>query len=116
MTKCGLRTFHESSADRSNSKGRLVRIDNVEVNDRCDVDVDIVFSHTYLRWDFDDRDFDVDLLQFLAQSGKISEGVILQGEIRVDIAQTRIHCTMILAKFQDETSLTFINWVALAHF
>lgn len=47
---------------------------------------------------------------------KASEGVILQGEIRVDIAQTRIHCTMILAKFQDKTGLTFINWVALAQF
>jgi len=74
VTERSLSTFHESSADGTNSKGRFIRIDNVEINDRCDVDVDIVFGHTHLRWDFDDCNFDVDLLDFLTQSGTIRIG------------------------------------------
>ena len=80
VTERGLRTFHKSSADGTNTKGRLVRVDNVEVDDRRDVHVDIVFGHTHLRRDFDDRDFDVDLLQFLTQSGKYQVRALDRGQ------------------------------------
>ena len=84
VTESSLSTFHESGADRTNSKSRLVRVDNVEVNDRCDVDVDIVFGHTHLRRDFDDSDLDVDLLHSLTQSNIIRNR--RRSRIRIDVA------------------------------
>ena len=68
MTKSGLSTFNEGLTDRVDSKGRFIRIDNVVIDDRGDVDIDVVFCHTDLGWDFDDLDFDIYVLQFLAQS------------------------------------------------
>jgi hypothetical protein len=32
------------------------------------VDIDVIFCHANLRWNFNDGDLDIDLLQFLAQS------------------------------------------------
>lgn len=68
MTEGCLCTFHESSANGTNAKGRFVGVHNMVVNDGCDVNIDVIFGHANLRWDFDDGDFDIDLLQFLAQS------------------------------------------------
>jgi hypothetical protein len=64
MSKRGLSTLHKGSADISDSKSCLIRIDNVEVDDGGNVDVDIIFGHTHLRWNFDDCNFNIDLLQF----------------------------------------------------
>ena len=45
----------------------------MEVDDRGDMNIDIIFGHTHLGRDFDDRDFNVDLLQVLAQSARLEE-------------------------------------------
>jgi hypothetical protein len=68
VTESGLGTFHKSSADRGNSEGSFVRIDNMVINDRSNVAIDVVSSHTGLSWNFNDSNFDVDVLQFFAQS------------------------------------------------
>lgn len=95
VTKSSLSTFDKSSADTTDAESCLVRIDNVVVDDRGDVDVDVVFGHTYLRRNFDDGNLDVDLLQFLGQ--------------RIDFAQTRVDSTVVFSEFQDETGLTFVD-------
>lgn len=68
MSKSCLSTLNKSSSNITDSKGGLVRIDDMVINDWGDVYVDIVFGHTNLRRDFDDSDLDVNLLQFLTQS------------------------------------------------
>ena len=73
VTESSLSTFHESSTHWSDPKCCLVGIDNVEVDDRGDMNIDIVFGHTHLSRDFEDCDFNVDLLQFLAHSARLEE-------------------------------------------
>jgi hypothetical protein len=68
VAESSLSTFDKSSANRTNSEGSPIGIDNVEINDRSDVDIDVIFSHTDLRWNFKNSNFDVNLLQSLAQS------------------------------------------------
>lgn len=62
MAESGLCTLHKCGADVADPESGFVGIDDVVVDDRGDVDVDIVFGHTYLRWHFHDGDFDIDLL------------------------------------------------------
>jgi hypothetical protein len=67
----GLSPLHQGGTDAADAKGCFVGVDDVVVDDRGDVHVDIVFGHADLGGDFDDGDFDVDLLQFLAQTRKM---------------------------------------------
>jgi hypothetical protein len=106
MTQRGLCTLHKRRSDVSDSKSGLVRIDNVEINDRGNVDVYIILCHAHLRRNLDDCDFDVDLLNFLAQS---TLGGSEMG-IRIDSCQTWIDGAMVFAELQDETSLSFIDY------
>ena len=62
VTECGLGTLHQGGTDAADTEGGLVGIDDVVVDDGCDVNVDIVFGHTYLGCNFNDGDFDIDLL------------------------------------------------------
>jgi len=32
------------------------------------------------------------------------------GVVRIDFSETWIDCTAVLSEFQDETSLTFVDW------
>jgi hypothetical protein len=95
MTKGRLGTLHESGTHAANAEGCFVGIDDVVVDDRCDVHVDIIFGHTNLSGNFNDGDLDIDLLYFLAQ--------------RIDFSETWIDCTAVLSEFQDETGLTFVD-------
>lgn len=62
MTEGGLCTLHKGGADVTDTESGLVGIDDVVVDDWGDMNVDVVFGHTNLRWYFNDGDFDIDLL------------------------------------------------------
>lgn len=108
VAKRGLSPLDQGGTDAADAKGRFVGIDDVVVDDRGDVHVDIVFGHADLRGDFDDGDFDVDLLQSLAQT-RWCEIRRRREILRIDSGETRVNGTVVLAEFQDETSLTFVD-------
>ena len=62
MTEGGLCALNKCGADITDTESGLVGIDDMVVDDRGDMHVDIIFGHTYLRWHFNDGDFDIDLL------------------------------------------------------
>src|SRR5438046_8064261 len=72
------------------------------------MDIDVVFSHTNLSRNFNNRNLDVGLLQFFTQTDGISQS--RNPHIRIDFGQARINSTTVLAEFQNKTSLTFINY------
>jgi len=77
VTKGRLGTLHKSGTHAANAECRFVGIDDVVVDDRCDVHVDIIFGHAYLSGNFHDGDLDIDLLYFLAQT-KCYKGMLLE--------------------------------------
>jgi hypothetical protein len=108
VAKRGLSPLDQGGTDVADAKGRFVGVDDVVVDDRGNVHVDVVFGHADLGGDFDNGDFDVDLLQFLTQT-RICEISWSRARLRIDSGETWIDGTVVLAEFQDETSLTFVD-------
>jgi len=69
MSKGCLGTFNQCLSNRVDTKSCSIWVDNVIVDDRGDVDVDVVLRHTHLRWHLNDLDFDVYVLKSFAQTG-----------------------------------------------
>jgi hypothetical protein len=68
VTKRGLRPLDQGGTDVADAKGCFIGVNDVVVDDGGDVHVDVVFGHADLGGDFDDGDFDIDLLQSLTQT------------------------------------------------
>ena len=67
MSKGGLSTFDESSAEVGNAECSLVWARDAVVDDRCEGQVDVVLGHADLLWHLDNLDLDVDLNEALGQ-------------------------------------------------
>lgn len=76
MAEGGLSALHEGLSDIGDAKGSFVGGDNLVVDDRGQVEGDIVLRHTDLAGHLDDLDFDIDGGKMLTQ--------------RVDLDKTRI--------------------------
>ena len=66
MTEGSLRTFDECLVNISNSKGCFVRINDVVVDDRCDMNIDIISGHADLGRHFNNLNPDIYMLQSFA--------------------------------------------------
>lgn len=72
----GLGPLDEGLANIRDTEGGLVRGDDVVVDDRSELQRDIVLGHADLHWDLDDLDLDVNLDQALAQGVDLDEAGI----------------------------------------
>lgn len=95
MAKSGLGTLHERLADIGDAERSLVRRDDVVVDDRGQVDSDIVLGHADLAGHFSDLNLDVDGGQVLAE--------------RVDLDEAGVDGTLETSEFGDEADLALVN-------
>lgn len=99
----GLGALDEGLADVGDAEGGLVGGYDVVVDDRGEVDTDVVFGHADLLGDFDDLDLDVDLDEVLGQG--------------VDFDETGVDSLVELAELGDETDVALADgfvWVGAA--
>lgn len=100
MAQSGLGSFNQSLANVGDTKGGLVRADDVVVDDRGEVECDIVLGHADLLRNLDDLNLDVDLDQALGE--------------RVDLDQARVDSLVEFAKFGNQANITLVHvlvWV-----
>lgn len=95
VTQSGLGALNQSLADIGDAESGLMGADNMVVDDRGQVDGNIVLGHADLLGDLDDLDLDIDLDQAFAQ--------------RVNLHQAGVDCLVKSAKFGDETDVALIN-------
>lgn len=72
-----------------------MRADDVVVDDRRQVEGDVVLGHADLLRNLDDLNFDIDLNQALGE--------------RVDLDQTRVDSLVEFAKFGDQTDIALVH-------
>jgi len=100
VTECGLCTLNKSLADIGDSEGCLVWGCNVVVDDRGQVEGDVVLSHTDLLGHLNNLNLNIDLDKALAE--------------RVDLDQTRINSAVEATELGDQTDITLrdrLVWV-----
>jgi hypothetical protein len=90
-----LRALDQRLLDVANAEGGLVRRRDTVVNDRGELQRDVVLGHADLLGDFDDLDLDVDLNELLGE--------------RVDVDETRVHGA------REATELCYQANIALRH-
>lgn len=95
VAESGLGSLHKRLANVGNTKGGLVRADNVVVDDGGQLESDVVLGHANLLGHLGRLDLDVDLHQSLAE--------------RVDLDQTRVDSAVKLAELGDETDITLLD-------
>lgn len=103
VPKRGLSALDEGLTDVCDTKGSLVRADDVIVDDRGQVQGDVVLGHADLLGDFHDLDLDVDLDDALRQ--------------RVNFDQAWIDSLVETAKLGDEADVALVDvlvWVRAA--
>lgn len=89
VTQGGLSALDQSLTNVGDTESRLVRRNDVVVDDRGQVDGDIVLGHACLPWHLDDLNLDVYLVEALRE--------------RVDLDQTRVDGLVELAELGDKT-------------
>jgi len=97
VAESGLRTLDERLAKIGDTEGGFVWACDVVVDDGCEGQVDVVFGHADLFWDFDDLNLDVYLDQALGEW--------------VDLDETWVYCSCESTEFGDQTDLTLRNWL-----
>jgi hypothetical protein len=95
VTKCCLCTLDESLADIGNAEGGLVRRGDAVVNDRGELQRDVIFGHADLLGNFDDLNFDIDLNKLLGE--------------RVDVDKSRIDSAGKATKLGDEANISLVH-------
>lgn len=95
VTQCSLGPLDQGLADVGDSKGGLVRADNVVVDYRRQVERDVVLGHADLLRDLDDLDLDVDLDQALGEG--------------VDLDQARVDSLVEFAKLGDQADIALVH-------
>ena len=91
MTKGGLGTLDQSLANVGDAESSLVRRGNVVVDDRCEVERDVVLCHANLTWHLDDLNLDIDLNEALGE--------------RIDENETGVNGTSELAELGDQADV-----------
>lgn len=91
----GLSALNEGLANVGNAKSGLVWADNVVVDDRGQVEIDIVLGHADLLRDFNNLNLDVDL------DDALREGV--------DLDETGVDGLVEAAKLGDETDVALVD-------
>ena len=91
MAEGGLCALDEGLADVADAEGGLVRRGDVVVDDRCEVQGDVVLGHADLLRHLDDLDLDIYLDEFLGQ--------------RVDLDETGVDGAVEAAEFGDQTDV-----------
>ena len=97
MPQRRLRTFNQCLTDIGDTESSLVRRGDVVVDDRGEVDRNIVLGHADLLWNLNNLDLDIHLNQFLRQ--------------RVDLDKTRVDCSIESAKLGDKTDVALADWL-----
>ena len=97
VTEGGLGTLDQSLANVGDSESSLVRRGNVVVDDRCEVERDIVLCHANLAWHLDDLDLDIDLNEALGE--------------RIDENETRVNGASELAELGDQADVSLRYWL-----
>ncbi len=92
VTEGGLGTFDQGLTDVGDTEGSLVRRCDVVVDDRGQVECDIVLGHADLTGNLDDLNLDIDLDESLGQ--------------RVDLDQTRVNGARELAELGDQADVS----------
>lgn len=95
VAKRGLGALNQGLADIGDAEGGLVGADNVVVDDRGQVDSDVVLGHADLLGDLDNLDLDVDLDKTLAEG--------------VDLDQTGVDSLVETAELGDEADVTLTD-------
>jgi hypothetical protein len=95
VTQSSLRALDERLLDVADAEGGLVRRRDAVVNDRRELQRDVVLGHADLLGDFDDLDLDIDLDELLGEG--------------VDVDETRIHGA------REATELCYQANIALRH-
>ena len=95
VTKCCLCTLDESLADVGNAESGLVRRGDAVVNDRGELQRDVIFGHADLLGNFDDLNFDIDLNKLLGE--------------RVDVDKSRIDSAGKATKLGDEANISLVH-------
>ena len=100
VAESGLGTLNEGLANIGDSKGSLMRRNDVVVNDGSKAKGDIVLGHAELLWDFGNLNFDIDLNETLAE--------------RVDLDQTRVDSLVKATELRNQANIPLVNtlvWV-----
>lgn len=87
MSECGLCALDKRLAHVRDTEGGFVWGGDVVVDNRCEVDGDVVLSHADLLRDFNNLDLDVDLDELLRE--------------RVDLDETRVDCAVEASELRD---------------
>lgn len=95
MAESGLGALNEGLADVGDAEGGLMGADDVVVDDRGEVEGDVVLGHADLLGDLDDLNLDVDLDEALRK--------------RVDLDEARIDGLVEPAKLGDKTDITLVH-------
>lgn len=92
VSQGGLGSLHQGLTDVGDTKSRLVRRCNVIVDDRSQVECNIVLGHAHLTWHLDNLDLDIDLDESFGQW--------------VDLDQTRVDSSRKATELGDQTHVT----------
>lgn len=95
VSKGGLSALNEGLTDVCDTKSSLVRADDVIVDDRGQVQGDIVLGHADLLGDFNDLNLDIDLDNALRQ--------------RINFDQAWVNSLVEAAKFGDEADVALVD-------
>jgi hypothetical protein len=97
MAKCRLCTLNKRLANIANAEGGLMWRCNAVVDNRREIERDVVLGHADLLGDLDDLDLDVDLHKVLGE--------------RVDVDQARVDSALKATKLGHKTNISLRHWL-----
>lgn len=95
MAEGSLGALDEGLADVGNAEGGLVGTDDVVVDDRGEVEGDVVLGHADLLGDLDDLNLDINLDEALRK--------------RVDLDEARVNGLVETAELSDKTDIALVH-------
>ena len=95
MAQSGLSSLNQSLSDIGDAECGFVRRGNVVVDDRSQIESNIVFGHAHLSWYFDNLNLNVNLNKSFRQ--------------RIDVDKTRIDSSCEFPELRDQTNVTLAD-------